>query len=138
MPQIGITRSVYSSARLATTASPAMVKPNIAAAVSDVSSTMVFLLLQNPYIQATTNVKGSPIRAESRRMRSAVTSANPSLRRFEGIHRLNPNSTSPTPMPSSAMASVWLSNGGRNSWIHRLLTSCSTSSSERSSTIMAP
>ena len=76
---------------------------------------MVFLLLQKPYIQATTKVNGNPISAESRNIRSAVTSANPSALKLDGIHKLNPNSTSPTPIASNAIATVWLSNGGRRS-----------------------
>src|SRR5207253_11292321 len=82
--------------RFCTTASPATTNPKSAAAVSDARTTIVFLLLQNPYIHATTNVNGKPISAALRSI--ASDSAQPSLRKLVGIQRLNPNRTSPEPI----------------------------------------
>src|SRR5947207_10209340 len=104
MPHIGTTSSRYSNARFCTTPLPATTNPNSAAAVSDARTTIVFLLLQNPYIHATTNVNGKPVSAALRSI--ASESANPSLRKLVGIHRLNPNSTNPEPSARQPTTSV--------------------------------
>lgn len=66
-------------------------------------------------IHATTRFNGKPMSAESRRIRSAVTSVNPSARRLVGIHSWKPKVTRPTASPSSTTAAVIPVKGARHS-----------------------
>ena len=117
-----------------------------ATAVSAASSTMVFLLLQNPYSQATTNVAGNPISEAFRRIRSDVTSVLVSPRavrsfvRFVGNQSWKPNVMKPRAKAKTMSARDRPPNGRSKSWVNRLLTRCSTcwNSVTSTSTTWAP